>query len=250
MSEKLHLKPSPLNFCFSCGHFEWSHDQFTTILSLRPKLAKNGRKVPQMTEIGLNVWKVTSETISIGFLLLLWSFWVVTWLVCNNFEFGAKIGQKWPKSAPNDRNWPECLKSYIRNHLHWISASLAVVLSGHMTSLRQFWVLGHKLAQNGPKMAPKWPRNCPKWPQWVQSDFRNHLHQNSAPLAIVLSGHMTSLWQFWVGGHKLARNGPKMAPKWPQMTSSLQSDFWNHLHRNSAPLAVILSGHMTSLRQI
>ena len=103
MSEKLHLKPSPLNFCFSCGHFEWSHDQFTTILSLRPKLAKNGRKVPQMTEIGLNVWKVTSETISIGFLLLLRSFWVVTWLVCNNFEFGAKIGQKWPKKALNDQ---------------------------------------------------------------------------------------------------------------------------------------------------
>ena len=93
------------------------------------------------------------------------------------------------------------------------------------------------------------------WHQQTLLDFgffapRNHLQLNSAPLAVVLSGHMTSLRQFWIWGHKLARNGPKMAPKWPQMTSSLQSDFWNHLHRNSAPLAVILSGHMTSLRQI
>ena len=58
-----------------------------------------GQNWPKMAENGLNVWKVTSETISIGFLLLLRSFWVVTWLVCNNFEFGAKIGQKWPKKA-------------------------------------------------------------------------------------------------------------------------------------------------------
>ena len=86
MSEKWHPKPSPLDFCFSCGHFEWSHDQFTTILSVRPKLAKNGRKVPQMTEIGL--------------------------------------------------------KSVIRNHLDWISASLAVILSGHMITLQQFWIWG------------------------------------------------------------------------------------------------------------
>ena len=28
---------------------------------------------------------------------------------CDNFEFGAKIGQKWPKKAPNDQKWPECL---------------------------------------------------------------------------------------------------------------------------------------------
>ena len=96
-----HLKPSPLDYCFSCGLFEWSHDQFTTILSLRPKLAKNGRKGPQMTEIGLNVWKVTSETISIGFLLLLRSFWVVTWLVCNHFFYGTQNSQKWSKMAKN-----------------------------------------------------------------------------------------------------------------------------------------------------
>ena len=117
-SEKWHPKPSPLDFCSSCGHFEWSHDQFTTFLSLRPKVAKNGPKRPQMTDIGLNVWKVTSETLSIVFLLLLRSFWVVTWLVYDNFEFGPKIGQKWPKKAPNDQKWPESPKSDIRNHLH------------------------------------------------------------------------------------------------------------------------------------
>ena len=165
-SEKWYPKPSPLDFCVFCSIFEWSHEQFTTILCLRPRLAKSGQKWPkrapndrnwpeclkndirnhlhwisaslavilsghmtslhqlwvwgqicqkmalQMTKNGLKIWKVTSETISIGFLLLLRSFWVVTWLACDNFEFGAKIGkngQKWPKKAPNDRKWPECL---------------------------------------------------------------------------------------------------------------------------------------------
>ena len=71
------------------------------------KLAKNGRKRPQMTKNGLNVWKVTSKTISIEFLLLLRSFWVVTWLVCDNFEFGAKMaknGRKWPQMTKNGLN--------------------------------------------------------------------------------------------------------------------------------------------------
>ena len=52
-----------------------------------------------------------------------------------NFEFGAKNGRK---KAPNDQKWPESLKSDIRNHFHRISASLAVILSGHMTGLQQF----------------------------------------------------------------------------------------------------------------
>ena len=58
----------------------------------------------------------------------------------DNLKFWAQIGQKWPKKAPNDRNWPECLKNDILNHLHWISASHAVILSGHTTSLRPSWV--------------------------------------------------------------------------------------------------------------
>ena len=76
------------------------------------------------------------------FLLLNVKLWQTSLCLGNqfydNFEFKAKIGQKWPRRAPNDQNWPESLKSDIRNHLHWISASLAVILSGHMTSLQQF----------------------------------------------------------------------------------------------------------------
>ena len=156
MSEKCHPKLSPFDSCFSCGHFEWSHDQFTTILSMGPKLAKNGRKRLQMTKIGLNVWKVTSKTNSIGFLLLLRSFWVVTWPVYNNLEFKAKIGHKWPERASNDWNCPECVKNGICSHLHWISASLAVMLSGHMTSLWQFWIWGQKWLKKAPN-DQKWP---------------------------------------------------------------------------------------------
>ena len=107
ISDKWHSKPSPSDFCSSCDCFEWSYDQFMTILTLGPKLAKSG--------------------------------------------------QKWPKKAPNDRKWSECLKNDILNHLHRISARLAIVLSGHMTSLRQFWLWGQKW----PKMAKKvlkWPK--------------------------------------------------------------------------------------------
>ena len=70
-----------------------------------PKKALNDQKRPKSL-------KMTSETISIGFLLLLRSFWVVTWLLCNNFKFEAKIdqnGQKRPKKAKNDQKWPKCL---------------------------------------------------------------------------------------------------------------------------------------------
>ena len=43
------------------------------------KMDKNGRKKAQMIKIGLNAWKMTSKTISIRYLRLLRSFWVVTW---------------------------------------------------------------------------------------------------------------------------------------------------------------------------
>ena len=138
----------------------------------------------------------------------LWQFWL--W------------GQKWPKKAQNDRTWSEYLKSDIWNHLHWISASLAIILSGHMTSLRQVWVWGQNWLKNG----QKWPKKAPngqKWPERMENDFWNHRHWNSAPLAVVLSGHMTSLWQFFLRDPKwpkMAKNGQKwskMAPKWPKM---------------------------------
>ena len=191
-------------------------------------MAKNGRKRPQMTENNLNIWKITSLTLSIGFLLVLRLFWVVIWPVYDNFDFGAKIGQKWPKKAQNDRTWSEYLKSDIRNHLHWISASLAIILSGHMTSLRQVWVWGQNWLKNG----QKWPKKAPngqKWPERMENDFWNHHHWNSAPLAVVLSGHMTSLWQFFLRDPKwpkMAKNGqkwPQNDPKW----CDCQKNDWN-----------------------
>ena len=62
-----------------------------------------------------------------------------------------------PKMTQDGLKWPEPIEIAIWNHLQWISASLAVILSGHMTSLRQFWVWGQnwlKLAKKG----PKWPK--------------------------------------------------------------------------------------------
>ena len=93
---------------------------------------------------GLNPLKLSYETIANGFLLLLRSFWVVTWPVYDKWpkmawisekwhskpfpldfclsighfewshDWSATIlnwGPKWPKKAPNDQKWPECLKS-------------------------------------------------------------------------------------------------------------------------------------------
>ena len=52
----------------------------------------------------MNSLELSSETISIGFLLLLRSFWVVTWPVYDNFEF---LGQNWPKMAEKGFKWPK-----------------------------------------------------------------------------------------------------------------------------------------------
>ena len=155
-----------MDFCLSCGHFEWSHDQFKTILNLGPKLAKNGRKRPQMTKNGLNVWKVTAETISIGFLLLLQSFWVVTWPVYDKFEFGAKIG--W-KMAKNGRKRPQMAK----NDLNVWKMTFETIAIEILPLSRSFWVVTWLVCDNfftGPKMAKndqKWPKMAPKWPKMM-----------------------------------------------------------------------------------
>ena len=109
---------------------------------------------------------MTSETIFIGVLLVLQSFWVVTWPVYDNFEFGAKIGQKWSKMAQNTENGLDVWKNNIRNNLHQISARLAIVLSGHMTSIQQFWVWGI----NRPKVA-KMAEKGPKWLKMTEIDW-------------------------------------------------------------------------------
>ena len=69
--------------------------------------------------------KMTSETISIRFLLLLRSFWVVTRLVCDNFISGAENGQKWPKLAPK---WPNMM---------WLSKKWLILI--YFTDLKPFW---------------------------------------------------------------------------------------------------------------
>ena len=162
ISDKWHSKPSPSDFCSSCDCFEWSYDQFMTILTLGPKLAKSG--------------------------------------------------QKWPKKAQNDRTWSEYLKSDILNHLHWISASLAIILSGHMTSLRQVWVWG----QN-------WLKNGRKRPQMAKNDL-NVWKMTFETIAIEILPLSRSFWvvtwlvcdNFFYGTQngqkwpKMVKNGPKM----------------------------------------
>ena len=190
--------------------------------------------------------------------------------------------------------WPEPIEIAIWNHLQWISASLVVILSGHMTSLQQFWVWGQNWKKKGrkrPQMTKtglkvwKWypepfpsdfcfswghsewshdnsatilnlgPKMVEKGPQWLKMAWVSEkLHPKPSALDFCFScGHFewshdspATILNLGPKLAKMAKNGRKR----PQMTSSLQGDFWNHLHRNSAPLVVILSGHMTSLRQI
>ena len=145
------MKPSPSDICWSRDCVEWSHDQLTTSLSFGPKLAKSGQKWPKRSLNDQN-WpeslKNDIRNISIiGFLLLLRSFWVVTWLVCDSFEFGAKIsqnGQNWPKKAPNDRKWPECLWNDW-NWLNWCwHSSYRPILSACASFIQQWGLTSQK----------------------------------------------------------------------------------------------------------
>ena len=116
--------------------------------------------------------------------------------------------------------------------------------SGHFSAiLATFAYFSPKL-----KIVENWWCDHSKRSQDEQS-IGNYLHQISACLVIVLSGHITSLLQFWVWG----QNWPKIAKKgtkWPKWHEHLESDIRNHLHRISARLAIVLCGHMTSLRQL
>ena len=85
------------------------YDKFEFGAKIGWKMAKNGRKRPQMAKNDLNVWKMTFETITIEILPLSRSFWVVTWLVCDNIFYRTQNGQKWPQDDvignKNDWNW-------------------------------------------------------------------------------------------------------------------------------------------------
>ena len=90
-----------------CNKFEFGATNWSKMV---PKWPQND---PKIAYNDLNRFKVTSETISIEIMLLLWSFWVVTWLVCDKFEFGDKNGPKLPR---NDQKWPKI----VRNGQKWL----------------------------------------------------------------------------------------------------------------------------------
>ena len=78
---------------------------------------------------------------------------------------------------------------------------------------------------------------CPKWSRCLESDIRNHLHQISARLVIVLRCHKTSLQQFCVPAQKwllVASKGHKMA--------------WNDLNPLELPSETIFNGFLPLLR--
>ena len=117
-----------------------------------PFRCRKASSLQTLTKNGLNFWKVTSETISIGFLLVLRSFWVVTWLVYDKFEFGDKNG---PKLLRNGQKWPKI----VRNGQKWLLSlkktriDLVYVTSGPFWSLKGGWVtFFQSRGQNGPKI--------------------------------------------------------------------------------------------------
>ena len=112
---------------------------------------------------------MTSETIFIGVLLVLQSFWVVTWPVYDNFEFGAEIGQKWSKMAPNTENGLDV----------WKMTSVTISIR-YLLVLRSFWVVTWPVYNNfecGAKKGQKWPKVAkmaekgPKWLKMTEIDW-------------------------------------------------------------------------------
>ena len=137
---------------------------------LGPRMAPNDPKMTQKLQKsawnGLNVFKVTSETISIRILLLLRSFWVVTWLVCNNFEFGAT---NWPGMVPK---WPQNDPKIAQNDLNGFKVTSETISIEILPLLRLFWVVTWLVCDKfkfGDKNGPKLPQNGQKWPKIVQN---------------------------------------------------------------------------------
>ena len=91
-------------------------------------------------------------------------------------------------------------------------------------------ILEPRMATNDPKIVEK----CLKWPQCHQSDFRNHLHQKSAPLAVVFSGYMTSRWQF----EFRATNWPEMNLKWHQNDPEIAQSDLNRFKVTSKTISI------------
>ena len=121
-----------------------------------PKIASNGSK---WSWNDLIILKFTSETISIGILLLLRSFWVVTWIVCDNFKFGAT---NWPGMVPK---WPKKDPKIIPNDINRFKVTSATISIRILLFLRSFWVVTWLVCDNFEFGAPNWPGMVPKWPQ-------------------------------------------------------------------------------------
>ena len=83
---EIHWRWFQMAISMGSGHFRPS------CVILGPKMATMGSKITLFFRNDLDVLKVTSETISIRFLLVLQSFWGVTRPVCDNFMFGPKNG--------------------------------------------------------------------------------------------------------------------------------------------------------------
>ena len=114
---------------------------------------------PKIAQNDLNVFKVTFGTISIRALFLLRLFWVVTWLVCNNFEFGAT---NWPGMVPK---WPKNDPKIAPNDLNRFKVTSETISIRILLLLRLFWVVTWLVCNNFELGATNWPGMVPKWPQ-------------------------------------------------------------------------------------
>ena len=74
---------------------------------------------PKGPNMNLKVLKVTSETISIEILLLLRSFWVFTWLACDNFKFWAKMTQNSPQIGPKWHTFINNIKMFCSKKINF-----------------------------------------------------------------------------------------------------------------------------------
>ena len=107
---------------------------------------------PEMAQNDLYIFKVTSKTVSIRILLPLWSFWVLTRLLRDNFEFGAKHGPEWPQ---NDQKWPKT----VQNGQKWLKSPKTTKIGLFYVTNGPFWLLMcgwvtffHSRGRNRPKI--------------------------------------------------------------------------------------------------
>ena len=162
---------------------------------------------------GLNVFKVISENISIRILVLLRSFWVVTWLVCDNFEFGTT---NWPKMVPK---LPQNDPKIAQNDLNGFKVTSETISIEILPLLRSFWVVTWLVCNKfkfGDKNGPKLPQNGQKWPKIVQNGQKwlISLKKTRIDLVYATSGPFWSLKGGWVTFVQSERAKNLILPLW------------------------------------